>query len=348
MPLPAQIDPTAVHPSHPSRQGRRRLPPGERRQAADRRARRLRAVHARGRDAAAARSRRRRCAGRRSSSSAAATSSASRWRRCSCRTGVDATVTVCHSRTRDLASHTRRADVLVAAIGRGALRDGRHGQARRRRHRRRHESHRRPDDEDGDAPRRRRGLRRGAQRRGRDHAGARRRRPDDDRDAAREHRARRRQQHGLGAGDAGARRRAAGLVRRARTRWTSSHRVAPPTPPRRDVGEALFGPPRGRDGIADAPAPARRGRRAASQARPAAPAAPAAVAPAVPAAVVDPYARPTPEMEAFAALAAAAGLDALSTEAEVSAAFDAAVAQASTPSTGIPGATPAAAVPSRC
>ncbi len=33
--------------------------------------------------------------------------------------GVDATVTVCHSRTRDLAAHTRRADVLIAAIGRG-------------------------------------------------------------------------------------------------------------------------------------------------------------------------------------------------------------------------------------
>ncbi len=32
--------------------------------------------------------------------------------------GVDATVTVCHSRTRDLAAHTRRADVVVAAIGR--------------------------------------------------------------------------------------------------------------------------------------------------------------------------------------------------------------------------------------
>ncbi len=29
----------------------------------------------------------------------------------------DATVTICHSRTRDLASHTRRADILVAAIG---------------------------------------------------------------------------------------------------------------------------------------------------------------------------------------------------------------------------------------
>ena len=32
--------------------------------------------------------------------------------------GADATVTVCHSRTRDLASHTRRADILIAAIGR--------------------------------------------------------------------------------------------------------------------------------------------------------------------------------------------------------------------------------------
>lgn len=29
-----------------------------------------------------------------------------------------ATVTICHSRTRDLASHTRRADILVAAVGR--------------------------------------------------------------------------------------------------------------------------------------------------------------------------------------------------------------------------------------
>jgi len=32
--------------------------------------------------------------------------------------GADATVTVCHSRTRDLTAHTRRADILVAAIGR--------------------------------------------------------------------------------------------------------------------------------------------------------------------------------------------------------------------------------------
>jgi len=32
-----------------------------------------------------------------------------------------ATVTICHSRTRDLADHTRRADVLVAAVGRARL-----------------------------------------------------------------------------------------------------------------------------------------------------------------------------------------------------------------------------------
>lgn len=31
--------------------------------------------------------------------------------------GGNATVTVCHSRTRDVASHTRRADILVAAVG---------------------------------------------------------------------------------------------------------------------------------------------------------------------------------------------------------------------------------------
>jgi methylenetetrahydrofolate dehydrogenase (NADP+)/methenyltetrahydrofolate cyclohydrolase len=32
--------------------------------------------------------------------------------------GGDATVTVCHSRTRDLAAHARRADILIAAVGR--------------------------------------------------------------------------------------------------------------------------------------------------------------------------------------------------------------------------------------
>jgi methylenetetrahydrofolate dehydrogenase (NADP+)/methenyltetrahydrofolate cyclohydrolase len=34
---------------------------------------------------------------------------------------ANATVTICHSRTRDLAAHTRRADVLVAAVGRPGL-----------------------------------------------------------------------------------------------------------------------------------------------------------------------------------------------------------------------------------
>src|SRR3990172_2387844 len=35
---------------------------------------------------------------------------------------ADATVTVCHSRTRDLAWHTRHADILIAAIGKAELR----------------------------------------------------------------------------------------------------------------------------------------------------------------------------------------------------------------------------------
>lgn len=37
------------------------------------------------------------------------------------RAGGDATVTVCHSRTRDLAAHTRKADILIAAIGRAEM-----------------------------------------------------------------------------------------------------------------------------------------------------------------------------------------------------------------------------------
>jgi methylenetetrahydrofolate dehydrogenase (NADP+)/methenyltetrahydrofolate cyclohydrolase len=37
------------------------------------------------------------------------------------RPGGDATVTVCHSRTKDLAAHTRRADILIAAIGRAEM-----------------------------------------------------------------------------------------------------------------------------------------------------------------------------------------------------------------------------------
>lgn len=37
------------------------------------------------------------------------------------RAGGDATVTICHSRTRDLALHTRRADILIAAIGRAEM-----------------------------------------------------------------------------------------------------------------------------------------------------------------------------------------------------------------------------------
>jgi methylenetetrahydrofolate dehydrogenase (NADP+) / methenyltetrahydrofolate cyclohydrolase len=35
--------------------------------------------------------------------------------------GVDATVTVCHSRSRNMAEHTRRADIVIAAVGRAGL-----------------------------------------------------------------------------------------------------------------------------------------------------------------------------------------------------------------------------------
>ncbi len=42
------------------------------------------------------------------------------------RAGGDATVTVCHSRSRDLYEHTRRADILIAAIGRAEMIRGEH------------------------------------------------------------------------------------------------------------------------------------------------------------------------------------------------------------------------------
>ncbi len=40
------------------------------------------------------------------------------------RVGADATVTVCHSRTRDLTMHTRRADILIVAAGRAEMISG--------------------------------------------------------------------------------------------------------------------------------------------------------------------------------------------------------------------------------
>ena len=83
------------------------------------------------------------------SSSGAATSSASRWRRCSCRrAAVRRTVTVCHSRTRDLARTRARADILIAAVGQRADDHRRHGEAGRRGDRRRDESRRRSVDAD--------------------------------------------------------------------------------------------------------------------------------------------------------------------------------------------------------
>ena len=101
--------------------------------------------------------------------------------------GGDATVTVCHSRTRDLPGVTRTADILIAAIGKAGVRDRRHGAARRGGDRRRHQPGGRRVAAQGLPPGRRRGVR--ARGRGRlgDHSGAGRRRADDDRDAAAEH-----------------------------------------------------------------------------------------------------------------------------------------------------------------
>ena len=93
---------------------------------------------------------------------------------------ANATVTTCHSRTRDLPGVCRRADVLVAAVGRPRFVQGdwvKEGavvidvginRTERRPHGRRR-------------------LRAGRRARAADHAGARRRRPDDDRDAAAQH-----------------------------------------------------------------------------------------------------------------------------------------------------------------
>jgi len=92
----------------------------------------------------------------------------------------NATVTMCHSRTRDLRKECRRADVLVVAAGvPGADRRERH-QARCRRDGRRHPPRR------ARAARRRRFRVSRSDRRA-DHPGTRRRRPDDHRHAPGEH-----------------------------------------------------------------------------------------------------------------------------------------------------------------
>ena len=108
-------------PHRPDRpeQGRRR-PHAAQRRPAGAGPRGPAAVHADRRDAAARRGRGRARGRSRRSSSGARTCSASRWRSCCWR--ANATVTTCHSRTRDLPGVCRRADVLIAAVGRA--RDG--------------------------------------------------------------------------------------------------------------------------------------------------------------------------------------------------------------------------------
>ena len=96
----------------------------------------------------------------------------------------NATVTICHSRTRDLGEVCRRADVLVAAVGRPEMVKGDWVKPGADGDRRRHQPHRR-------GPGRRRRVRARGRGGRADHARAGRRRADDDRDAAAQHPARR-------------------------------------------------------------------------------------------------------------------------------------------------------------
>ena len=92
----------------------------------------------------------------------------------------NATVTICHSRTRDLAGVCRRADIVVAAVGRPEMVKGDWIKPGADRHRRRHQPHRR-------RPRRRRRVRHGRRGRRADHPGPGWGRADDDRDARPQH-----------------------------------------------------------------------------------------------------------------------------------------------------------------
>ena len=85
----------------------------------------------------------------------------------------NATVTVCHSRTRDLARHVKDAEIVVVAAGQPGPHHGADAPSRRGRRRRRDQRRRRAD-------RRRRRLRVGPPGRVRDHAGAGRRRAADE------------------------------------------------------------------------------------------------------------------------------------------------------------------------
>ena len=93
---------------------------------------------------------------------------------------ADATVTVAHSKTRDLPAVCREADLLVAAMGKARLRDGRlrEGRGRRRRRRDQPDLRRAADRErffPGDAARRAEFEKKGSDARGRLRSGLRRR-----------------------------------------------------------------------------------------------------------------------------------------------------------------------------
>ena len=134
-----------------------------------------------------------------------------------------ATVTGCHIATRDLAAHTRQADILVVAIGKPRAREAR-GRRHRRGHQSRHRARRRRPR--GPPHRRRRGLRPGGRGRRLHHAGAGRRGAADGGDAAAKH---------GGGGDEAAAAEGVTVVLRALIVGASGSdaggRDPPPTPP---------------------------------------------------------------------------------------------------------------------
>ena len=100
--------------------------------------------------------------------------------------GANATVTICHTGTQDMAFHTRRADILIVAAGQAQGGHGRHGERRGGGHRCGREPHRHEQGREGD-PLRGRGLRSGEGEGQPHHPGAGRGGPHDDHHADGKH-----------------------------------------------------------------------------------------------------------------------------------------------------------------
>ena len=118
-PLPKQIREAVVYATVLPRKGRGRLSPGERRQADARRHHRFPALHARWGAGVAGALERTRPKARRTVILGRGNIVGKPMAAILCQKAkhANSTVTICHSQTRDIASHCRRADILIAAMG---------------------------------------------------------------------------------------------------------------------------------------------------------------------------------------------------------------------------------------